>query len=196
MTGLRSALLQSVCVFSIFLTASAFSGTTQSFAASSDAVIDGIPSLAACEKLGFDRRIDNDEGGASGGFKTRRLGVMKFIAPQATMEALPPPSPAPMIAVAPGKPAPMADAPMADAAVDTERYPHATPNPIKRVAEAPISTFSIDVDTASYANVRRFLNDGNLPPRDAVRVEELINYFDYGYTKPSSPDVPFAATVR
>ena len=85
----------------------------------------------------------------------------------------------------------MADRPV----VDTERYPHATENPIKRVAEAPVSTFSIDVDTASYANVRRFLNDGSLPPHDAVRVEELVNYFDYGYAKPPAPDVPFAATV-
>ena len=75
----------------------------------------------------------------------------------------------------------MADRPV----VDTERYPHATENPIKRVAEAPVSTFSIDVDTASYANVRRFLNDGSLPPHDAVRVEELVNYFDYGYAKPA-----------
>lgn len=76
--------------------------------------------------------------------------------------------------------------------VDTERYPDATSNPIKQVADEPVSTFSIDVDTASYANVRRFLNDGQLPPRDAVRVEELINYFDYGYELPASPDTPFA----
>lgn len=76
--------------------------------------------------------------------------------------------------------------------VDTERYPDATSNPIKQVADEPVSTFSIDVDTASYANVRRFLNDGYLPPRDAVRVEELINYFDYGYELPASLDTPFA----
>ena len=63
MTGLRLAPLKSVCVFSIFLTATSLSSTTQTFAASSDAVIDGIPSLAACEKLGFDLRTDNDEGG-------------------------------------------------------------------------------------------------------------------------------------
>ena len=57
-------------------------------------------------------------------------------------------------------------------------------NPIKRVAEEPVSTFSIDVDTASYANVRRFLKRGRGPPRDAVRVEEMVNYFDYGYARP------------
>ena len=48
----------------------------------------------------------------------------------------------------------------------------------------PLSTFSIDVDTASYSNVRRFLNQGTLPPADAVRIEELINYFHFAYTRP------------
>jgi Ca-activated chloride channel family protein len=70
---------------------------------------------------------------------------------------------------------------------DTEKYPGAAANPVKRVAEEPVSTFSIDVDTAAYANVRRFLNDGAAPPRDAVRVEELVNYFDYGYARPTAP---------
>jgi Ca-activated chloride channel family protein len=79
--------------------------------------------------------------------------------------------------------------------LDTEKYPNATPNPVKRVGEAPVSTFSTDIDTASYANVRRFLNDGRLPPRDSVRVEELLNYFDYGYAAPTSGTEPFRATV-
>jgi Ca-activated chloride channel family protein len=78
---------------------------------------------------------------------------------------------------------------------DTERYPNATPNPIKQVASDPVSTFSIDVDTASYSNVRRFLNDGATPPRDAVRVEEMINYFDYRYPKPASAKEPFRPFV-
>lgn len=59
------------------------------------------------------------------------------------------------------------------------------------VADSPLSTFSIDVDTASYANVRRYLNEGTLPPRDAVRVEELMNYFTYDYPEPTN-DQPFA----
>jgi Ca-activated chloride channel family protein len=59
---------------------------------------------------------------------------------------------------------------------------------------APLSTFSIDVDTASYANVRRFLEDGQMPPVDAVRIEELINYFDYAYPQPDG-DVPFAVDL-
>lgn len=78
---------------------------------------------------------------------------------------------------------------------DTERYPDATPNPVKRTADQPVSTFSIDVDTAAYANVRRFINEGRTPPRDAVRVEELINYFDYGYARPRSQAQPFAITT-
>ena len=56
----------------------------------------------------------------------------------------------------------------------------------RRPAEQPLSTFSIDVDTASYANVRRFLNDGRLPPADAVRIEELINYFHFDYADADS----------
>ena len=78
---------------------------------------------------------------------------------------------------------------------DTARYPDATPNPVRRVADAPVSTFSIDVDTVSYANVRGFIEDGVAPPQDAVRVEELINYFDYGYDRPSSAAQPFAVTT-
>jgi Ca-activated chloride channel family protein len=78
---------------------------------------------------------------------------------------------------------------------DTERYPNAAANPVKRVADEPVSTFSIDVDTAAYANVRRFLNDGAAPPRDAVRVEELVNYFDYGYARPTAQEPPFKPTV-
>ncbi len=78
---------------------------------------------------------------------------------------------------------------------DTERYPDATPNPVRRVADEPVSTFSIDVDTASYSNVRRFIDEGRAPPADAVRVEELINYFDYGYDRPTSATQPFAITT-
>ena len=73
--------------------------------------------------------------------------------------------------------------------VNRDRYPEADPNPIKLVAEAPVSTLSVDVDTASYSNVRRHLREGTLPPRDAVRVEELINYFDYGYPAPERSEV-------
>lgn len=63
------------------------------------------------------------------------------------------------------------------------------------VADQPVSTFSIDVDTASYAYVRRSLEEGRLPAADAVRVEEMINYFDYAYPEPDSASVPFAPTI-
>lgn len=78
---------------------------------------------------------------------------------------------------------------------DAERYPLATANPVRQVAAHPVSTFSIDVDTAAYSNVRRFLNDNRLPPTDAVRIEELINYFDYGYAAPDTAKVPFATSI-
>ncbi len=73
-----------------------------------------------------------------------------------------------------------------------EAYVHPGDNGFRRVSEHPLSTFSIDVDTASYSNVRRFITGGSLPPRDAVRVEELINYFPYRYAPPRD-GTPFAA---
>jgi Ca-activated chloride channel family protein len=79
---------------------------------------------------------------------------------------------------------------------NTERYQHLDDNPVKLAAEHPVSTFSIDVDTGAYANVRRFLNAGQLPPQDAVRVEELINYFDYDYAAPATRDTPFSVTTE
>ena len=69
------------------------------------------------------------------------------------------------------------------------------PNPVKVVAEEPVSTFSIDVDTASYGFMRASLNRGVLPRADAVRVEELVNYFPYDYPGPESRETPFAANV-
>ena len=71
-----------------------------------------------------------------------------------------------------------------------EQYQKLADNPIHAVAETPVSTFSIDVDTGSYANVRRFLNQGQLPPAEAVRLEELVNYFPYAYPLPTG-DTPF-----
>lgn len=67
--------------------------------------------------------------------------------------------------------------PLKDARSDTESYTRILENQLKDVAREPLSTFSIDVDTAAYANVRRFLNQNTIPPADAVRIEELVNYF-------------------
>ncbi len=80
--------------------------------------------------------------------------------------------------------------------VNRENYNHFDDNQIKLVTEAPVSTFSIDVDTGSYSNVRRIINAGNLPREDAVRVEELINYFAYDYPLPENESVPFSVTTE
>jgi Ca-activated chloride channel homolog len=77
---------------------------------------------------------------------------------------------------------------------NTEAYDRIYDNDWAEAARKPLSTFSIDVDTASYSNVRRFLNQGQRPPRDAVRVEELINYFSYAYPGPREGE-PFAITT-
>ncbi|KJS38839.1 MAG: von Willebrand factor A [Hyphomonas sp. BRH_c22] len=76
-----------------------------------------------------------------------------------------------------------------------DEYEDVDANPVKLTSEEPVSTFSIDVDTAAYANVRRFLKSGSLPPKDAVRIEELINYFDYDYPQPDAGSDPFATQV-
>ncbi len=77
---------------------------------------------------------------------------------------------------------------------NTEAFPDADPNPLKVTAEDPVSTFSIDVDTASYAVVRSSLMAGQLPPKEAVRIEEMVNYFPYDYAAPEG-DAPFQPTV-
>jgi Ca-activated chloride channel family protein len=86
---------------------------------------------------------------------------------------------------------PYAEARREDPAAKHEEYKEIHENPVQRVDEIAVSTFAIDVDTASYSNVRRFLTDGSMPPPDAVRIEELVNYFDYDYPTPTD-DVPFS----
>ncbi len=76
-----------------------------------------------------------------------------------------------------------------------DRFNQFEDNTVHMVAENPVSTFSVDVDTASYSFVRRVLNGGHLPTRDAVRVEEMINYFDYDYPAPADRSVPFTPSV-
>jgi len=76
-----------------------------------------------------------------------------------------------------------------------EEYADYKTNPVKLVREEPVSTFSIDVDTASYSLVRNQLNNGFLPKPQAVRVEEFINYFDYNYPIPNSKKQPFGPTI-
>ena len=174
---------------------------------------DGVVSPAACRVFGFD--LPEDRGAAT--YATRSGGVPMYApVPPPPPPALAP-SPAPVIlpstavneVVVTGSRVTQdasgyvsnvpalsnSRVPGVPATPDTERYPDATPNPVRRVADEPVSTFSIDVDTASYANVRRFIDEGRAPPPDAVRVEELINYFDYGYSRPTSATQPFAITT-
>lgn len=73
-------------------------------------------------------------------------------------------------------------------AMDAEEYASINENGFKQVNNFPLSTFSVDVDAASYSNMRRMLNDGKLPPADAIRTEELVNYFTYNYAQPTGSD--------
>jgi Ca-activated chloride channel family protein len=91
--------------------------------------------------------------------------------------------------------APSDDAALMQPEPDTEAFPEATPNPVKVTAEEPVSTFSIDVDTASYAIVRSSLMAGVLPAPEEVRIEEMVNYFPYDLPAPEAGDAPFRATV-
>ncbi len=160
----------------------------------------GEPSAADCEKLGFPTVDDREDARGSSVVVTAQKRS-PFAAMAGPPPPPPPPPPAPPPPVALYAPAPAAIAPGAImprppiAAQDTEQYPGGVSNPIRQVAQEPVSTFSIDVDTAAYANTRRFLADGRVPPRDAVRVEELINYFDYGYPLPASKAEPFRPFV-
>lgn len=72
--------------------------------------------------------------------------------------------------------------------MNAEEYKEIAENNFKTVSESPLSTFSIDVDAASYSNMRRYINKGKLPPADAIRTEELINYFSYDYPQPTGND--------
>ncbi|KFN50916.1 vWA domain-containing protein [Arenimonas composti] len=103
--------------------------------------------------------------------------------------APPPPPPARMIGGAP-MPATM------PLPVNTENYEEFSDNGIVLAADNPVSTFSIDVDTGSYSNVRRMLAAGQMPPKDAVRVEEMLNYFDYAYAAPRDRRTPFAVSTE
>jgi len=97
----------------------------------------------------------------------------------------------------PSPPAPPSPGPLTmeqDPDHNTESYSRIDDNPFHRVATRPLSTFSVDVDTASYANTRRFITGGKLPPKDAVRIEEMINYFSYAYGAPAKGE-PFSITT-
>ncbi len=100
-----------------------------------------------------------------------------------------------LTSVAPSSIAPYQDYNQPQQYVGNDKFENFTANPVKLVSQEPVSTFSIDADTASYSFVRRTLNGGALPPKDAVRVEEMVNYFSYNYPLPEAKDQPFKPTV-
>lgn len=87
------------------------------------------------------------------------------------------------------------DMPVIPPVTGRDQFESLETNPVKRVSDEPVSTFSIDVDTASYSFVRRQLNQGLLPQKDAVRLEEMVNYFPYDYPAPANREVPFSTHV-
>ncbi len=134
--------------------------------------------LAEAPRVLYERRAVADLSDLLGGITTSGAIAKSAIAPQA--ESSP--------SVLPSPPVPLPPL----TAEDRERYAKINENGVLLTREQPVSTFSIDVDTGSYANVRRFLNQGRLPPKDAVRTEELINYFDYAYPRPHDRGQPLA----
>jgi Ca-activated chloride channel family protein len=127
----------------------------------------------------------------------RKVDAPAKYAPAAVAPHAPPPAAYRMHRNMVVQPSPQPAGPLVmdgDPAHNTEAYDKIDDNPFFKVSARPLSTFSVDVDTASYANMRRFLAGGKLPPKDAVRIEEMINYFSYDYPQPAKGD-PFSITT-
>ena len=133
---------------------------------------------------------------AACGNAQRDARTMAEVAPAAA------PAPAPMTAAASARRPALAykisqpEARMQPRQAERERYDKVNDNPVKLTAQDSVSTLSLDVDTGSYSNVRRFLKQGRLPPADAVRVEELVNYFPYAYPSRPQGSAPFTVTTE
>ncbi|MBX5176655.1 VWA domain-containing protein [Rhizobium lentis] len=121
------------------------------------------------------------------------LGAAKRVAPAAP--GAPQPQLAESMAVAPSPLPPAEGRVQIQPDANRERFAKAAANPVKSVATDPVSTFSADVDSASYSFVRRSLTSGAMPDPQSVRVEEMINYFPYDWPRPDNADQPFKATV-
>lgn len=131
---------------------------------------------------------------------TQRVSTYDLAEPEAYESAdaayAPPPSPRPAIMRSPNIAPSVQYAPDIRQQVDNrERYAGEEVSAVQQVSMQPVSTFSVDVDTGAYANARRFLADGALPPRGAVRTEEIINYFRYDYPAPESRSQPFSVST-
>jgi len=154
----------------------------------------GVPAYISSQPMdslieGRDLRVASGAQPAPETFRTRFVDPRSLnssargraLAPSAS-----PPIPAPTL----GR-----DIPRAYVPFNTEAYDRVEDNPFLDVRQNPLSTFSIDVDTASYANVRRFINSGRLPPKDAVRIEAMINYFHYDDPQPDG-EAPFSVSLE
>jgi Ca-activated chloride channel family protein len=134
-------------------------------------------------------------GGARGPDSAKSMAKSADTRPQPHLYDVPPPAAAPTLEQAPAVPPAGALPKPAPQALDAESYDNVVDNGFVHAAANPLSTFSIDVDTASFANVRRFLTTGQLPPRGAVRIEELVNYFSYNDPPPKG-DAPFSVNLE
>lgn len=130
--------------------------------------------------------------------KSQEISINQNVSPTTTEETPPPPPPLMEPAKAMEK-KPMDKTGTKSDSIskvpDRENYAIIHDNPFYATANAPLSTFSIDVDRASYSNIRRFINQGQKPPKDAVRIEEMINYFEYDYPQPTD-DKPFSINTE
>jgi len=154
--------------------------------------------VGGCKKqvhFSYEKSESSGDGKSTGGSRARFQAKASYKSAAKSDSALD----APGLAMAPPEPPrivdPSGDPLAGQGEFNTEAYDRVYENPFLRVRDQALSTFSIDVDTASYSNVRRFLNQGQMPPKGAVRIEELVNYFDYDYPPPED-DRPFAAHVE
>ncbi|RNJ50150.1 VWA domain-containing protein [Methylocystis hirsuta] len=125
----------------------------------------------------------------------RLAGSVRKDAEQRLSRSIPPAKPVAAIGAEGARPSPPIDTNVAPESEFRDRFESKETNPVKSATAEPVSTFSIDVDAASYAFARRALNAGRLPPKDSVRVEEFVNYFPYDYPKPESAQTPFKPTI-
>ncbi|MCQ4189544.1 VWA domain-containing protein [Methylocystis suflitae] len=125
----------------------------------------------------------------------RLAGSVRKDAAPPPPRSLQPAKPVAAIGAEGARPSPPVDTNVVPESEFRDRFESKETSPVKSAASEPISTFSIDVDAASYAFARRALNAGRLPPKDSVRVEEFVNYFPYDYPKPESAQTPFKPTI-
>ena len=162
-------------------------------AAEADVIQESSATLDRVEVSGTRMRREDAQRGMAAASAQKNVGYARLAPPPP-----PPPAPASIAYEANATGAYLSIAPVAvqQQPANTEKYAQRTDNPVHRTSEQPVSTFSVDVDTGSYSNVRRMLRDGVRPPADSVRAEEFINYFSYQHPSPTPRDVPFRVTTE